>query len=85
MRIMLTGANGQVDRELARSLMALVEVIVFERTQCDLSRPETIPGIIQEINPDVIVNAAAYTAVDKAEEEEPLAMTINSASVCVLA
>jgi dTDP-4-dehydrorhamnose reductase len=82
---MLTGANGQVGWELSRSLMPLGEVIAFDRARCDLSRPETIPGIVQEINPDVIINAAAYTAVDKAEEEESLATIINGTAVGVLA
>ena len=85
MRIMLTGANGQVGWELARSLMPLGEVIALDRAQCDLSRPETIFNVIQAIKPDVIVNAAAYTAVDKAEEEEELATTINGTSVGVIA
>jgi dTDP-4-dehydrorhamnose reductase len=85
MRIMLTGANGQVGWELSRSLMPLGEVIALDRTQCDLSKPETIPGIIQEIKPNVIVNAAAYTAVDKAEEEEGLASTINGTAVGIIA
>ncbi|MCF6281517.1 MAG: dTDP-4-dehydrorhamnose reductase [Candidatus Polarisedimenticolaceae bacterium] len=85
MRIMLTGANGQVGWELARSLMPLGEVIALNRQQCDLSHPETIPDIVKEIKPDVIVNAAAYTAVDKAEEEESLATLINGLAVGVLA
>lgn len=85
MKIMLTGANGQVGWELSRSLMPLGEVIALTRTQCDLSRPETIPRIVQEIKPDLIVNAAGYTAVDKAEEEEALATTINGTAVGVLA
>jgi len=85
MRIMLTGTNGQVGWELARCMMPLGEVIVLTRAQCDLSRPETLPNIIQQIKPDVIVNAAAYTAVDKAEEAEGLATTINGTSVGVLA
>ncbi len=85
MRIMLTGANGQVGWELARSLMPLGEVFPLSRKQCDLSHPETIPGIIQEIKPDIIVNAAAYTAVDKAEEEEVLATIVNGTAVGVLA
>jgi len=84
-RIMLTGANGQVGWELSRSLLPLGEVIALSRSQCDLSQPETLPGIVQEIKPDVIVNAAAYTAVDKAEEEERLATTINGTAVGVLA
>ncbi len=85
MRIMLMGTNGQVGWELARSLMPLGEVVALTRAQCDLSRPETIPGIVQAIKPDLIVNAAAYTAVDKAEEEEALATTINGTAVGVLA
>ncbi|KPJ90135.1 MAG: dTDP-4-dehydrorhamnose reductase [Gammaproteobacteria bacterium SG8_11] len=85
MRIMLTGANGQVGWELSRSLMPLGEVIALNRGQCDLSHLESIPSIVREIKPDVIVNAAAYTAVDKAEEEEELATIINGASVGVLA
>ena len=82
---MLTGANGQVGWELSRSLMPLGKVYALDRTLCDLSRPETIPAVVQEIKPDVIVNAAAYTAVDKAEEDELLATTINGTAVGVLA
>ncbi len=85
MRIMLTGATGQVGWELARSLMPLGEVIALTRNQCDLSRPETIPEIVQQIKPDIIINAAAFTAVDKAEQEEELATTINGTAVGVLA
>jgi len=85
MRIMLTGANGQVGWELARSLMPLGEVIALTRSQCDLSHPETLPGLVNQIKPEIIINAAAYTAVDKAEEEEELATIINGTSVGVLA
>ena len=85
MKILLTGRNGQVGWELARSLMPLGEVFALDRTKCDLSRPETISNVVQAIKPDVIVNAAAYTAVDKAEEEEGLATTINGTSVGVIA
>jgi len=85
MKILLLGKNGQVGWELQRSLMPLGEVIALDRSQCDLSHPETIPSIVQNIKPDIIVNAAAYTAVDKAEEEEELATAINSISVGVLA
>ena len=82
---MLTGANGQVGWELARSLLPIGEVVSLTRQQCDLSRPETLPCIVQEIEPDVVVNAAAYTAVDRAEEEEHLATIINGTAVGVLA
>jgi len=85
MKILLIGKNGQVGWELQRSLMPLGEVIALDRSQCDLSFPETIPAIVQRVKPNIIVNAAAYTAVDKAEEEEELATAINSTSVGVLA
>jgi dTDP-4-dehydrorhamnose reductase len=77
MKLLLIGANGQVGWELARSLMPLGEVVALDRSRCDLSRPETLTALIAEHAPDVIVNAAAYTAVDKAESEEALATTIN--------
>jgi dTDP-4-dehydrorhamnose reductase len=85
MRLLVTGAAGQVGWELARSLMPLGEVVAIDRSRCDFSRPEMIAPVIREVRPDVIVNAAAYTAVDKAEKEESLATMINGNSVGVLA
>lgn len=81
MRIMVTGAQGQVGWELARSLMPLGEVHALERSRCDLAQPERLAALIGELAPDVIVNAAAYTAVDRAEEEEALATRINGSAL----
>jgi len=84
-RLLVTGADGQVGWELRRSLMPLGDVIAMDRNACDLSRPQDLPRIIREMQPDIVVNAAAYTAVDKAEEEEALATMINGAAVGVIA
>ena len=85
MRLLVTGASGQVGWELSRSLLPLGDVIALDRRGCDLSQPELLPSLIRGIKPDIIVNAAAYTAVDKAEQEEQLATTINGTAVGVLA
>ena len=81
MKILLTGKNGQVGWELQRSLMSLGNVVACGRNEMDLSNPDSIRKKIREIQPDIIVNAAAYTAVDKAEEDEELATIINGTSV----
>lgn len=85
MKILLTGKNGQVGWELNRTLSPLGEVIALDRSDADLSKPEQLRTVVQNIKPDVIVNAAAYTAVDKAENEEELATVINADSPGVLA
>ena len=85
MKILLLGKNGQLGGELSKSLLGLGEVIALDRSECDLATPEVIPQVIKETSPDIIVNAAAYTAVDKAEEEENIAAIVNGASVAVLA
>jgi dTDP-4-dehydrorhamnose reductase len=78
MRILVTGKDGQVGWELRRTLAVLGDVIAVDRTQLDLSNPEQAASVVRELKPQVIVNAAAYTAVDKAESEEPLARAINA-------
>ena len=71
--------------ELNRSLSTIGTVIALGRDQIDLSKPETLGSVIQEIKPDIIVNAAAYTAVDKAESEPELTMTVNGIAPGVIA
>lgn len=85
MKILLFGANGQVGFELARSLLPLGDVITLNRENADLTDLEKCRTTIQTIQPDVIVNAAAYTAVDKAETERELAFLINEKAVDVFA
>jgi dTDP-4-dehydrorhamnose reductase len=81
---MVIGVRGQIGWELNRSLMPLGEVVALDRNACDLSSPQNLPDIVRSIRPDIIVNAAAYTGVDKAEQEEQLATTINGTAVGVL-
>ena len=77
-RILLTGAEGQVGQELQQTLPILGEVIALNRQQADLSQPDSLRDLLQSLKPDLIVNAAAYTAVDKAESEVELCHTINA-------
>lgn len=87
MKILLLGKNGQVGWELQRSLSVLGEVVALDRhsTPCgDLSQPERLAQTVRELRPDVIVNAAAHTAVDKAESEVDLARTLNAAAPAAL-
>jgi dTDP-4-dehydrorhamnose reductase len=77
MKILLTGKNGQVGFELQRSLAPLGEIIPVDQADCDLSSPESIRQLVRTVKPDIIVNPAAHTAVDKAESEPALAQAIN--------
>lgn len=85
LRMLLTGAEGQVGWECRRSLQALGQVQGVGRAQCDLSRIEAIRALVRETKPDLIVNAAAYTAVDRAEAEPDLASAVNADAPAVLA
>jgi dTDP-4-dehydrorhamnose reductase len=75
--ILLIGKGGQVGSELAGQLPRLGEVVALGRAELDLAKPEEIREVIRSVQPQLIVNAAAYTAVDQAEKEPGLAQAIN--------
>jgi dTDP-4-dehydrorhamnose reductase len=84
-RVLVSGAQGQVGRALLASFAGSAEVIACDRSNLDLSSPDSIRSRIRQTAPDVIVNAGAYTAVDRAESEPGLAMTINGRAPGILA
>ncbi|MES2934278.1 MAG: dTDP-4-dehydrorhamnose reductase [Pseudomonadota bacterium] len=85
MKILVTGKTGQVGYELERSLQGLGQVIALDRAQMDLSNLAQVREVIRSIKPQLIVNPAAYTAVDQAEKEPELAMRINAEAPGVMA
>jgi dTDP-4-dehydrorhamnose reductase len=85
MKILLIGKTGQVGGELNNILKDIGELVTVGREHLDLSKITSIEPAILDIQPDIIINAAAYTAVDKAEEESELAMTVNGIAPGVLA
>ena len=88
MKVVITGANGQVGRALlataADAVPGALTLIPVTRDDIDLSRPDTIPAALAAIKADVIINCAAYTAVDRAETESALAHVINADAVAAL-
>jgi len=85
MKILVTGSAGQLGRELKRSLAPLGEVVACDRRQLDLADAIALRDALRAIAPDAIVNAAAYTAVDKAETDLATATAVNAAAPGVLA
>jgi dTDP-4-dehydrorhamnose reductase len=85
MKILLTGKTGQVGYELRRSLQGLGDVVAVDLDEMDLSDLDQIREVIRRVKPNLIVNPAAYTAVDKAEAEPELAMRINGEAPAVMA
>jgi dTDP-4-dehydrorhamnose reductase len=85
MKLLLIGATGQVGQELQSTLAPLGDVVAVGRDTVDLSQPESVQQVMESVRPQVVVNAAAYTAVDKAETEAELAMQVNGTSPGILA
>jgi len=77
-KILLTGINGQVGHALKTRLSTIGELVALDRSQLDLSNPDAIQSAVQAINPDLIVNPAAYTAVDLAESQPAQAHAVNA-------
>lgn len=84
-KILLIGKNGQLGRELQSTLLQLGDVVGLGQEELDLTQTENITPTIAEIKPNIIVNAAAYTAVDKAETEQELAYRVNATAPEALA
>ena len=83
--ILIIGRRGQVGWELRRTLAPLGEIVAVDHPDIDLSDPESLRPLVRDVAPDLVVNAAAYTAVDKAEDEVDLVRRINAGAPRVLA
>ena len=84
MKILLTGKDGQLGFELARALAPLGEVVAVGRADCDLADADALRALVRTVAPDVIVNPAACTAVDRAESERETAFAVNARAPGVL-
>ena len=85
-RVLILGAQGQLGIELQKAFQGGAgEVVALGRQSCDLANPETIRKAMAEVNPTIVLNAAAYTAVDRAESEPELAMRVNGEAPGILA
>lgn len=84
-KVLLTGANGQIGREIKRTVPDLVKLYSYDKQSLDITSVDAVKAIFVECNPDYVINAAAYTAVDKAEKEPELAYAINATGVLHLA
>jgi dTDP-4-dehydrorhamnose reductase len=85
MKILLFGGGGQVGTELRRALAPIGEIVAPPRDAVDLARSASIVDAIEKASPDIIVNAAAYTAVDRAEDEPETTHAVNAAAVATMA
>ena len=85
MRVLITGVTGQVGAALHKALSPSAAVVAADRGMLDLSQPQTIPSVLDRYAPDLIVNPAAYTAVDRAEDEKELAFRVNTQAPGIIA
>jgi dTDP-4-dehydrorhamnose reductase len=85
MKILITGGNGQLGWALAQAFRSSAEIILPDRATMDLANPDQIVSCLREMKPDLILNAGAYTAVDRAESEAEIAFAINAQAPGILA
>jgi dTDP-4-dehydrorhamnose reductase len=85
MRILVLGRSGQVGAALSESLQGLGDLIALDRAQLDLSNTDAIRTALRELQPQIVINAAAYTAVDAAESDQAMAFQINAVAPQVIA
>jgi dTDP-4-dehydrorhamnose reductase len=83
--ILLLGVNGQLGHELRRTLEPMGKVVALGRSDADFCDPESLRDVVHQVEPSILVNAAAYTSVDKAESEPDLALTVNAIAPGILA
>jgi len=84
-RILILGSTGQVGSELQKTFADVGEILTLDRRAADLGHPESLRKIVRDAKPDVILNAAAYTAVDRAESEPEAAKAVNATAPKILA
>lgn len=84
-KILILGKDGQIGWELQQAFLGNASVYAFGREEANLANPETLVPLIRSIKPEIVINAAAYTAVDKAESEPDMAMVINGITPGILA
>ncbi len=85
MRVILTGAGGQLGRELVSALPPSIDLVAFDRAALDITESDRVAAVVEEVGPAMILNAAAFTAVDRAEKETYTARAVNRDGVEYLA
>ena len=85
MKVLVVGSNGQLGRELTRQFQSRHELLLYDRPSLDITNYQSVENLISDTNPAVVINAAAYTNVEKAEEDEHTAYRVNALGVQNLA
>src|SRR5258708_34177991 len=85
MRMLLTGTSGDVGRALEKALHRSEQILTPGRRELDLSDPDSLPAALDNLAPELIINPAAYTAVDRAEDEADIAFRVNAKAPSVIA